>query len=104
MIADQLRRFGVSNDVFHSLWDACGGVRPICLRPFVGSKNDGACIDHDHQTGLIRGLICGYCNMAIGLLGDDPHRFLRAVAYLEAASSTNFLGRSRFIRTGVICR
>lgn len=41
-------------------------------------------IDHSHETGRIRGLLCQRCNRAIGLLGDDPGLLLRAIAYLEA--------------------
>lgn len=28
--------------------------------------------DHDHETGVVRGYLCQRCNMAVGLLGDDP--------------------------------
>lgn len=40
-------------------------------------------VDHDHQTGLARGLLCNACNTAIGLFGEHPARLLRAAAYLE---------------------
>jgi hypothetical protein len=40
-------------------------------------------IDHDHETGRLRGLLCHGCNTAIGLLGDDPERLRRAINYLN---------------------
>jgi hypothetical protein len=40
-------------------------------------------IDHDHQTGRPRGLLCPSCNSAIGLLAENPERFAAALAYLE---------------------
>lgn len=40
-------------------------------------------IDHDHQTGQIRGLLCRACNAAIGALNDDPELLRKALRYLE---------------------
>ena len=39
-------------------------------------------IDHDHETGKVRGLLCHECNTALGKFGDDPAILLRAVDYL----------------------
>lgn len=40
-------------------------------------------IDHDHETGLIRGILCHDCNMALGMAQDNP-LILRAIAdYIE---------------------
>ena len=40
-------------------------------------------VDHDHDTGLIRGLLCNHCNMAIGILGDNIEGLMKALNYLE---------------------
>jgi hypothetical protein len=40
-------------------------------------------IDHDHETGQIRGLICGPCNTGLGLLGDTVEGVCRALDYLR---------------------
>lgn len=40
-------------------------------------------LDHCHETNRVRGLLCGPCNTAIGLLGDNVEGLMRAVRYLE---------------------
>jgi hypothetical protein len=40
-------------------------------------------VDHDHETGAIRGLTCFRCNQALGAFGDDPTVLRRAAAYLD---------------------
>lgn len=39
-------------------------------------------LDHNHETGRVRGGLCSACNTGIGLMSDDPKRLLQAVAYL----------------------
>jgi hypothetical protein len=41
-------------------------------------------IDHCHQTGRVRGILCAPCNKGLGMMGDDPAMLRRAAAYLEA--------------------
>lgn len=39
-------------------------------------------VDHDHETGAVRGLLCQKCNRAIGLLCEDPALLRKAITYL----------------------
>ena len=58
------------------------------------ARQDGRCaiccatearhIDHDHDTGQVRGMLCFRCNAALGQLDDSPDRLRRAADYLEA--------------------
>lgn len=42
-----------------------------------------ACIDHDHKTGEIRGLLCTRCNTGLGFFGDDFSVLMNAARYLN---------------------
>lgn len=57
----------------------------ICLVPAVECTK-ALSVDHSHQTGKIRGLLCSACNHAIGLLKDSTESLKRAITYLEDSS------------------
>lgn len=82
------RNFGLTQDEYDALFDAQGGVCAICHQPeHKVHQTTGQLynlpVDHNHQTGEVRGLPCSNCNVAIGLLGDDPDRIRALLAYVE---------------------
>ena len=44
-------------------------------------------IDHDHTTGIVRGLLCRSCNLALGHAFDSPERLRQLITYLETTCS-----------------
>jgi hypothetical protein len=57
----------------------CGSVP----RPHSAKRGERQLhIDHDHATGLVRGLLCASCNSAIGFLKDSPDIAHAVVVYL----------------------
>ena len=69
-------RYGLSRDDHAALVAAHGGSCGICAKP-MGRP----CIDHDHVTGKVRGLLCHRCNIRLSGVEDDGFR-QRALAYL----------------------
>lgn len=57
-----------------------GGTCAICGTPPAAKR---LAIDHCHDTGEIRGLLCAGCNLAIGRLGDNAEGVQRALDYLR---------------------
>ena len=78
------REYGITLDDYNLMMVHQSDRCAICLTDDKG-KNDFWCIDHDHQTGKVRGLLCDTCNRGIGLLGDDADNLLSASKYLEAS-------------------
>jgi len=57
-----------------------GGRCAICRNPSPGGKR--LCVDHDHATGRIRGLLCGACNLVLGYARDSEAVLASAIQYL----------------------
>jgi hypothetical protein len=86
---DMIRRFGPGiSEVYNSLLEAQRGVCAICQKPEpVKSRADGAArnlaIDHEHGSGVIRGLLCTRCNSGLGHFIDNPAFLRKAAWYLD---------------------
>jgi hypothetical protein len=81
---DNLRRhYGISHADYESMAASQGGVCAICGTQEPGQKKRYFCVDHDHETGKVRQLLCNDCNVGLARLGEDPERLRRAAEYLE---------------------
>lgn len=74
------REFGVSPEDYERLLEAQGGVCALCRKP---AKSIKLALDHCHETGAVRGILCTSCNTALGRLGDTADALRAVVAYLE---------------------
>ncbi len=80
--ANRLRRqYGISLAQYELILARQNGACAICRQK---SKRT-LCVDHCHETGKVRGLLCTKCNSALGLYQDDPNLTEAATAYLRAA-------------------
>lgn len=70
--------YGISREEYEQKYENQGGLCAIC-----GSAEAVLEVDHCHDTGAIRGLLCGFCNRGIGNFKDNACRLRNAAAYLD---------------------
>ena len=75
------RKYGLTLDDYHVMLEAQRGGCAICAAP----EPDGQSlhVDHDHDTGAVRGLLCFTCNAGIGMFDHDIVLLSAAVQYLR---------------------
>ena len=80
------RKYGLSKEQWERIYDDQDGRCYICQRDekqLKRSKSKYLCVDHKHDDGKIRGLLCGFCNNKIlPALKEDPEMAMRIVNYL----------------------
>jgi len=79
--------FGISLEEYHKIFQAQNGKCAICKKHQSELKRALA-VDHDHETGQVRGLLCANCNLALGHLKDDPGLLCNAIKYLGSGANT----------------
>ena len=77
--ASLLKRYGMTPLEYELRLARQNGACAICKKT---PKQRWLCIDHCHETGKVRGLLCTPCNAALGAFGDDPKRMQAATDYL----------------------
>ena len=79
----RLKRYGVTTAQFEAMLAAQGGRCAVCEVTEPGARDWH--LDHDHNTGLPRGILCVRCNGGLGLFKDSPELMERAARYLRQA-------------------
>ena len=77
---DLRKTYGISLEQFDALWKTQNGKCAMC--DFKFKRHEGS-VDHDHQTGKVRGILCRRCNLVLGFAKDDPVRLDNGAAYLR---------------------
>lgn len=80
------KKYGLTHDEYRNLLSIQNGVCAICSEPERATYRGAVTplrIDHDHITGMVRGLLCSTCNTGIGHLRDSLELLKRATRYLE---------------------
>ena len=86
----RLRRRGATQQMYDALYEAQKGCCALCNEP--EEKFAWLCIDHDHDTGRIRGLLCPNCNRGLGLLQDRPDLLRKAADYVDTHKALHVEG------------
>lgn len=78
------RLYGLTPQTYLDLLHQQEGRCAICRQ----LPDRGLQVDHCHDTGRVRGLLCGPCNRALGLLQEDPHVIARAAVFVAQNQET----------------
>lgn len=75
-----LKKYGISYDDYLVMNKSQNGLCLICKNKQVGKS---LAVDHCHETGNVRGLLCTKCNLGLGYFNDDINLLSSAIDYLR---------------------
>lgn len=75
--------YKLSKAEYDRLHDQHNGLCGVCKNPQPPGRFKRLCIDHDHATNNIRGLLCNSCNMVLGKVKDSPELLRKLAEYVE---------------------
>ncbi len=79
-----LRKYGLTLDQYYSLEESQGWCCYLC------KEEAKLTIDHCHQTGRVRRLLCRQCNAGVGMFKDNPQTMRNAAIYMEKYNVASF--------------
>jgi hypothetical protein len=84
------KRYGITADQYDQMEQDQEGVCAICKVKTNGGRNTNSrlAVDHNHTTGVVRGLLCSMCNQGIGMFKEDAEIMLTAITYLKSYESS----------------
>lgn len=87
------RTYDITSAEYDAILAHQGGVCATCRKP---PRKKRHAVDHDHRTGLVRGLLCHACNFKLlGRRDKDPDLFLRAYEYLTSPPAHDIVGHRK---------
>lgn len=78
-------RYGITAADYQEMFDAQGGECASCKLPAADVATAMSAhlhVDHNHETGEVRGLLCDGCNRALGFLREDAYRAWLLIHYM----------------------
>lgn len=79
-------KYGITSEDYMDMWNKTDGKCYICGQEETVERNGKVkrlAIDHCHDSGEVRGLLCQNCNRGIGLLKDNVETLEKAIKYLK---------------------
>ena len=88
------RKYGITVDQYNAMLKAQGGVCAICGKT---KEQNGArlAVDHCHDTGIVRGILCIRCNVTLGVLGEDPVLIFKMFNYATTQAARKKLLKAK---------
>jgi Recombination endonuclease VII len=83
------QKYGLSEKVFENLLKAQKGLCAICRNKQKCGKRKKLYVDHSHEAGVVRGLLCFKCNALLGMAQDDKSVLRLAIRYLGRRNATS---------------
>lgn len=71
---------------YYELMRLCNGCCEACGTRTFGYN--GPHVDHDHKTGIVRGILCSSCNFALGKVYENKNTLMALISYLEKNEKT----------------
>lgn len=78
-------KYGISPEIYEQMLCNQNGGCAICATTEPYGRHNRFVVDHCHESGRVRGLLCSKCNRNLAAFGDNAAGVRRALAYLEAA-------------------
>ena len=79
------RQYAITEQLYNTIYKKQEGRCAICN---CHQHYQRLAVDHDHKTGMVRGLLCTNCNRGLGRFFDSPVRLSNAAAYITRANET----------------
>lgn len=79
-----IRDYGITAGEYRALEEAQGALCAACGEP--EKTRSRLCVDHCHDSGAVRGLLCTRCNVALGMLDDSAEKIRALLGYLGEAA------------------
>ena len=83
------KKYGITLPEYNNMLDSQSGMCKICNSDKAGGRYGRFHVDHCHNTGKVRGLLCHNCNRAIGMMNDDISVLKNAIIYLSEFQKEN---------------
>jgi len=80
------KKFNLTPEQYEKMLSSQKAVCAICHKP--DSEGKRLAVDHCHETGIIRGLLCGHCNTGLGKFFDNISYLEQAIHYLKNVETT----------------
>jgi len=87
------RKYGITEEDYCNMWNDQEGLCAICGSDDNSGKRFS--VDHCHDTGKVRGLLCDPCNWMLGQAKDNTNTLAKAIKYLTVAESADAVGKEK---------